>query len=108
MIQIHLHDKEADFGFDGLLVATQKTLTMVVTIKQPDELMARGLELVSINRAQQQRVLRSRNVSLFKAHFGSDAQVYSALWLSLQVTSIDEARITDATDKDFDYFFMTL
>ena len=73
----------------------------MVVFLTADEFMRMGLERVGFNYRVQQKVLRTTNLTRFKAHYGSNPVVYAQIWEDLQTTTIPEARIpTKLTDPD--------
>lgn len=43
----------------------------------------------------------------WSSSFGSDATTLAEMWADLQQTTIPEAQIENATEKDLDYFLLT-
>ena len=70
-----------------------------------DEVLARGLELVGFDEVKQAKAGEISNVLLFKEHYGSMPFVCAQLWEDLQVTNIIDARVSNARQKHFDYFY---
>jgi len=79
-------------------------MAVVLTV---DEFLQKGLELVSYNYDQQQKVAQAAKLMHFKAHCGSNPIVYVQIWEDLQMTMIPEAHI-DSQKMDPDSFLMAI
>ena len=78
-------------------------------LKTPDEVLRRGLELVGFGAERQQIVKRDKNLERFSTHYGCKIPiVFAILWEDLQTTSCEEARVNAKSEKEFDYFMMTI
>ena len=78
-----------------------------------DEVLFKGLYLVGFNEKRQNRVVKKKNLSRFRTHYGSGPSVYALLLEMLQTTYIQDARVDDyikkvGRDKFIDYFFMAI
>ena len=71
-----------------------------------EQVLCQGLEFVGFTREQQQSVNSIKNEERFKSHFGSLPIVYAQLLMALQETSVEAAKVHDATPSDFRYFMM--
>jgi hypothetical protein len=81
-------------------------LLMVVTIP-PKALMKRGLKLVGYSKKRQKNVCLDTSYDRFRAHYGSNPEVYAQLFIDLQTTTIPEANIAEK-DLCIDDFLMSL
>lgn len=73
-----------------------------------NEMLQKGLEILGYDQQAQTRVHWKTRVRRFKRHFASSPLVCSILWETLQTTDIDDARITNTSDKAFTMFLMAL
>ena len=82
----------------------------MINNKTADTTLARGLTLASIDHAGQTRVSQKVRVTRFKKIFGPLPSQVSVIWLTLQTTPIERARLfrSQSTDKGFDHLLMTL
>lgn len=68
------------------------------------EILQRGLLCVGVDLARQAMAKESTNVNRFKTMYGSDPAVYAKIWIDLQSTAIDEARIDGNKDSIVGFF----
>lgn len=71
------------------------------------QLLRYGLELLGYSVERQRRVCRATNLHRFKSQYGSIPKVYNAMWVDLQTTEIEEARIDLSTDS-LDMYLMAI
>lgn len=81
---------------------------MELNILSNAQVLTRGLELMGISFERQNRQHYFPKVRRFRMLFGSHPRVYAHLWVELQTTPCDEARISFNKDKDFDNFMICL
>lgn len=67
---------------------------MPVYIYTPDQVLRIGLKMVGVDRHRQHRQSRKTNRGDFTVHYGVDPIVCAQMWEDLQITNIDEARIS--------------
>jgi hypothetical protein len=72
------------------------------------EVLRKGLLLVGYSERALLSIDRKAWKRRFKAHFGSTPKVCAELWEALQVTQIDNARVTNPSEKDFNNYLITL
>ena len=76
-------------------------------IVTPDEMLRKGLELGGFDHDRQGNVRRAQSLERFKALYGSNPNVYAAIFEDLQTTQIPEARV-DPKVLCIDAFLMSL
>lgn len=93
------------------MVPTNQTMAEII-IHSPNYVLSRGLWLVGFSAQRQQQVGRKKNLSRFRTHYNTTPNVYADLWVKLQMTNNDTARISVnarvGAERTFDYFMMTI
>lgn len=78
----------------------------MVNITTPQQLLVIGLEIVGCNDHTRQKNCEESNRRRFRAHFGSNPEVYLALWDALRTTGIAAASIDPSKSSDSLFKFM--
>ena len=72
-----------------------------------DEMLQKGLQLGGYNLFHQEKVQQSKNLTYFRALYGSNPIVYTQIFEDLQTTKIEEAQV-DAKTVCIDLFLMAM
>lgn len=73
----------------------------------PNEMLGQGLTLVGHKESRLGRLSKGKKEELFRADFGKDPIVLTKVWEALQTTSVPNAKIHQASEKDLSAFLWT-